>query len=174
MFNRISKMKDELNARPFQMNFNSDEDREKAIEELFLEEEKLRQSDVLIQSKYSGAETQLEALEGVMNVIKKMRVARLQVSYVDGALFENKDATIKDIDGLIKGEGEGAVRTIAKKVLKKFWRYVETSDGATQTEEKVIDALKAQLFELQQKIADLKSKIDFLDREKSGVEITLD
>ena len=34
------------------------------------------------------------------------------------------------------------MRAIAKKVLDKFWRYYETADGSTQTEEKVIDALK--------------------------------
>ena len=39
-------------------------------------------------------------------------------------------------------EGDEAVRHIAKRVLNKFWRHYETRDGETQTEEKVIDALK--------------------------------
>ena len=84
----------------------------------------------------------------MFDLVKNMRVGKLQVSYIDQSLFENKDATIGDIDDLIKNEGSQAVRTTAKKVLNNFWRYYETADATVQTEEKVDDALKAQLFEL--------------------------
>ena len=88
-----------------------------------------------------------------------MNVNRMQVSYVDDGLFSKKDATVSAIDELIKTEGNDAMRTIAKRVLDKFWRYFETADVSTQTEEKVIDALKNQLFEVQKQVLKLKTDL---------------
>jgi len=75
-----------------------------------------------------------------------MKVNKIRVSYIDHDLFANKDTTVSAIGHEIKHEGDGAIRTVAKKVLDKFWRYYQTADVGTNTEEKVIDALKNQLF----------------------------
>ena len=42
LLERIKNMKDELDSRPYQRNFNQQEDLEKEIEDLFLKEEKDR------------------------------------------------------------------------------------------------------------------------------------
>ena len=80
--------------------------------------------------------------------VATMNVNNIQVSYVDDRLFNCKDMVLGDVGDLIKSEGNGAMRTVAKKVLDKFWRYYKTADASTNTEEKVIDGLKNALFEV--------------------------
>ena len=110
----------------------------------------------------------------MFGVVKKMDVNSIQVSFVDDGLFSKKAKTVSEIDDLIKTEGNGAMRVIAKRVLDKFWRYFETADVSTQTEEKVIDALKNQLFEVQKQVLKLKNDLLEEDKAKSELEYKLE
>ena len=67
----------------------------------------------------------------MFGVVKKMDVNSIQVSYVDDGLFSKKEKTVREIDDLIKTEGNDAMRVVAKRVLDKFWRYFETADVST-------------------------------------------
>lgn len=51
-----------------------------------------------------------------------MKVSKIHVSHVDETLFTRNEVTVAEIGHQIKSEGNGAVRTIAKKVLDNFWR----------------------------------------------------
>jgi len=105
--------------------------------------------------------------------IKEMKVANLSVSYIDEGLFERKEATINEIDGLIREEGSDAVRTITRKVLDSYWRHFTTADGSSQTEEKVVDALKSSLFQRNKEIRDLKEQIEDLNNEIDTIGLNL-
>ena len=120
------------------------------LERLALEKSEI--SHNMGQAKYSGAQDELEHIENLFKRVEAMKVNKIRVSYVDHDLFANKDATVSAIGHEIMDEGDGAIRTVAKKVLDKFWRYYKTADVGTNTEEKVIDALKNQLFAVQLEI----------------------
>ena len=168
---KIMTMKEELDSRPFQKNFDRKEDLLFAQEELEqMAKEKTQMTEKVQHSKYSDAQIELEQLERMFGVVKKMDVNSMQVSYVDDGLFTKKATTIGEIDDLIKNEGSDAIRTMAKRVLDKFWRYYETADGSTQTEEKVIDALKNQLFEVQRQVLKLKHELEEEDKIKQDLD----
>jgi hypothetical protein len=107
---------------------------------------------VVEDSNYSGANEELLHLMGLFEKIKEMKVSNLSVSYIDEGLFERKDKTIKEIDGLVKSEWNNAVRAITRKVLDSYWRDFKTADASTMTEDKVVDALKSQLYQRNQEI----------------------
>lgn len=93
-------------------------------------------------SGYSGAHDELEQLNRVFAVIDSMKVGQMHCSYVDEELLASNETTVQEIGDQIKSEGKDAIVATAKGVLNKFWRHFKTADGSTQTEEKVIDALK--------------------------------
>jgi len=97
-------------------------------------------------------------------------VAKISCSYVDEALFTKNEETVAAIGHLVKKEGESAIRVTAKRVLDKFWRYYRTADAESQTEEKVIDALRNQLFATKTEIKQLKQQIDDLENGKIDLE----
>ena len=172
---RLLKMKEKLNSRPFQKNFDRKEDLLFAQEELErMAKEKTAMTEKVAHSKYSDALIELRELENMFGEVKKMNVNSIQVSYIDDGLFSKKEATVNAIDDLIKTEGNDAMRTIAKRVLDNYWRYFETADVSTQTEEKVIDALKNQLFEVQKQVLKLKHDLAEEDKAKQELDFKLE
>lgn len=136
-------MQTELNSRPYQKHFRSEEELEEEIEDLRkLTMERNRMTKGVEESHYSGAEDELDKLSNVFKTIHNMGIANISCSYVDKALFTDKLETVGAIGKEIKTEGNTAMRETAKRVLNKFWRYYTTSTASTQTEEKVIDSLK--------------------------------
>ena len=80
---------------------------------------------------------------------------------------------MSEIDGMMKSEAENKVRVVAKRVLGSFWRNFKTADAFSQTEDRVVDALKGQIIKLQNEITELKEYIENLLQEKDIVELSL-
>ena len=78
-----------------------------------------------------------------------------------------------EIDGMMKTEAENKMRGVAKRVLGSFWRHFKTADGSTQTEDKVVDALKGSIVKQQKEIIELKEQIEELLQLKEKVELSL-
>ena len=65
----------------------------------------------------------MEQLNQMFRLVDAMKVAKINVSYIDEDLFTKNEETVNEIGSTIKTEGSNVMRTIAKKVLNKFWRY---------------------------------------------------
>ena len=99
-----------------------------------------------------------------------MKINNLNVSFFDDdRLVEWKQRAEVGMNEDIKTEGSQAVKTIAKRVLEEYWRYFETKDVGTQTEEKVIEALKKKLFALNEELVRKECDIKQLERDVKAV-----
>ena len=126
---KIAEQQYELDQRPYQKHFVSEEELEAEIEEQRkLAEEKSRMTSEIEGSKYSGAKGHLDQLNRVFNSIHEMGIHKMSCSYIDQALFTEKESTVGKINKEIKNEGHEAIRHTAKRVLNNLWRYFTTAE----------------------------------------------
>ena len=138
--------------RPYQTNYSDKELEEQIKHFMELDQQKEEVGQILTATEYSGADDKLDHLIRTFNVIERMKIAtNTRVTFDDNKLIDEKDHTVDEVNTIIKDEGNRVMRTITKKVLGNFWRHYTTADAETQTSDKAIDSLKAQIKDLEKK-----------------------
>ena len=83
----------------------------------------------------------------------------------------NPEKIFKEMKEILYTEDQNMVRKTSLEVLKKYWRYFETSDQGTQTYDNLIEELKNDIVSKAEIIKGLKKFISDLEKKITEGEI---
>lgn len=159
----IHVLEETLRNRPYQRHFSED-DLKMAIKETLKDEDseqvsaKISINDTIEGAVYSNAGEKLKDVEQMIDRVQKQDIKKnMRVSLAEPELLQNMSQTINELGQSFETEKKSVISETAKKVLSRFYRHFETSDGSTQTVDNMVESFKntiASQKEILQKVRD--------------------